>query len=145
MFGIGLPELILILAVALIVVGPEKLPDLAKNIAKQVFELKKAASTFKESLDEVEDDKPWEKEKNITYDRPGSEESAASAYAESEPPDSPESSETVSSSENSDGQGDEIGNGNQPADKDEQAGRVDETLVADDSAGVHKEKDVTGS
>ena len=144
MFGIGLPELILILAVALIVVGPEKLPDLAKNIAKQVFELKKAASTFKESLDEVEDDKPWEKEKNITYDRPGSEESAASAYAESEPPGSPEPSETVSS-EDSDGQGDEIGNGSQPAAKDEQAGRVDETLVADDSAGVHKEKDVTGS
>jgi len=39
MFGIGLPELILIMAVALIVVGPEKLPDLARGLAKQLIEL----------------------------------------------------------------------------------------------------------
>ena len=34
MFGIGLPELILIMAVALIVVGPQKLPELAKALGK---------------------------------------------------------------------------------------------------------------
>jgi len=56
MFGIGLPELIVIMAVALIVVGPEKLPDLAKTIAKQVLELKKAAGSLKESLAEDEED-----------------------------------------------------------------------------------------
>ncbi len=58
MFGIGLPELIVILAVALIVVGPERLPGLAKSIAKQVFELKKAAAGLKESLTEELDDLP---------------------------------------------------------------------------------------
>ncbi len=58
MFGIGLPELIVILAVALIVVGPERLPGLAKTIAKQVFELKKAAAGLKESLTEELDDLP---------------------------------------------------------------------------------------
>ena len=62
MFGIGLPELILIMAVALIVVGPEKLPEMAKSLAKGVMELKKTASALKESLNDVEEDagKPWE-------------------------------------------------------------------------------------
>jgi len=50
MFGIGLPELILIMAVALIVVGPEKLPGLARSLAKGIVELKKATNTLKESL-----------------------------------------------------------------------------------------------
>lgn len=52
MFGIGLPEFILILALALIVVGPEKLPDLAKTFAKQLLELKKTANALKDSLQE---------------------------------------------------------------------------------------------
>jgi len=52
MFGIGLPELILILALALIVVGPDKLPDLARSVAKGVLDLKKTANTLKESLNE---------------------------------------------------------------------------------------------
>lgn len=52
MFGIGMPEMILICALALIVVGPDKLPDLARSIAKGVMELKKTASGLKESLAE---------------------------------------------------------------------------------------------
>lgn len=52
MFGIGLPEFILIMALALIVVGPEKLPDLAKTLAKQLLELKKTANALKNSLQE---------------------------------------------------------------------------------------------
>ena len=52
MFGIGLPELILIMAVALIVVGPEKLPELARGLAKQIIELKRAANVLKETLNE---------------------------------------------------------------------------------------------
>jgi sec-independent protein translocase protein TatB len=60
MFGIGLPELILIMAIALIVVGPDKLPDLAKSLGKGIMELKKAAAGLKESLHDVEDDNNWE-------------------------------------------------------------------------------------
>ncbi len=52
MFGIGMPEMILICALALIVVGPDKLPDLARSIAKGVLELKKTAAGLKESLAE---------------------------------------------------------------------------------------------
>ncbi|MCL7489082.1 MAG: Sec-independent protein translocase protein TatB [Desulfobulbaceae bacterium] len=54
MFGIGLPEMIVILAVALIVVGPDKLPDMARSVAKWVFELKKTVNQVKESLEDEE-------------------------------------------------------------------------------------------
>lgn len=53
MFGIGLPEFIFILVIALIVVGPEKLPDIARSLAKQLAELKKTADSFKQSLHET--------------------------------------------------------------------------------------------
>jgi sec-independent protein translocase protein TatB len=65
MFGIGLPELILIMAVALIVVGPDKLPELAKSLGKGIVELKKAASSLKESLNEENEDTPvWNQQDN---------------------------------------------------------------------------------
>ena len=51
MFGIGMPEMILILAIALIVLGPKKLPDLAKSLGRAMREFKKATSDFKESLE----------------------------------------------------------------------------------------------
>lgn len=50
MFGIGLPELLIILVVALIVVGPSKLPDLAKSLGKGLSEFKKAADDLKSEL-----------------------------------------------------------------------------------------------
>jgi sec-independent protein translocase protein TatB len=52
MFGIGLPEMIVIMAIALIVVGPDKLPDLARSAAKWMLELKKTAETLKKELTE---------------------------------------------------------------------------------------------
>ena len=50
MFGIGMPEMILILAIALIVIGPKKLPDLAKSLGRAMREFKKATSEFKETI-----------------------------------------------------------------------------------------------
>lgn len=52
MFGIGFPELILILALALIVVGPDKLPELARSIAKTLVDLKNTAEGLKDSFNE---------------------------------------------------------------------------------------------
>lgn len=61
MFGIGFPELILISAIALIVVGPEKLPDLAKTLARQMVELKRAANALKDSLHDDDGKPAWQK------------------------------------------------------------------------------------
>jgi sec-independent protein translocase protein TatA len=51
MFGIGMPELMIIMVIALIVIGPQKLPDLAKSLGKGLAEFKKATDDFKQSID----------------------------------------------------------------------------------------------
>ena len=54
MFGIGFPELILIMAIALIVVGPSKLPDLARALGRGYSEFRKATNELKETFDQDE-------------------------------------------------------------------------------------------
>lgn len=54
MFGIGLPEMIVIFAVALIVIGPDKLPELARSLAKGLFELKRTLNEVRGSFSEEE-------------------------------------------------------------------------------------------
>ena len=51
MFGIGMPEMIMILVVALIVIGPKKLPDLAKSLGRALGEFKRATNDLKTSID----------------------------------------------------------------------------------------------
>ena len=51
MFGIGMPEMFLILAIALIVIGPKKLPDLAKSLGRAFAEFKRATSELKDSFE----------------------------------------------------------------------------------------------
>ncbi len=52
MFGIGLPEMIVILVVALVVVGPDKLPEMARSLAKVVNDLKGTLNQVKDNLSE---------------------------------------------------------------------------------------------
>lgn len=61
MFGIGMTELLVILAVALIFIGPKKLPDLAKSLGKAMGEFKKATTDLKESITFDPDPDPVDK------------------------------------------------------------------------------------
>jgi sec-independent protein translocase protein TatB len=100
MFGIGLPEMIVIFAVALIVVGPDKLPGLARSLAKGLMEMKKTLEQVKENLsqegevlDSVQTDlkKTAEelKKKMIDVDPASWESSPADAAQEGKTPESP--------------------------------------------------------
>jgi sec-independent protein translocase protein TatB len=50
MFGIGTPELLVILVVALIVLGPKRLPEVARALGKGLAELRRATSGLTEEL-----------------------------------------------------------------------------------------------
>ena len=52
MFGsLGLPELLLIFAVALIVFGPRKLPEIGRTLGKALGEFKKATDDLKNTIE----------------------------------------------------------------------------------------------
>jgi sec-independent protein translocase protein TatA len=50
MFGIGTPELLVILIVALVVLGPKRLPEVARALGKGLAELRKATSGLSDEL-----------------------------------------------------------------------------------------------
>ena len=56
MFGIGIPEILVILVIALIVIGPEKLPEIAKMLGKTAAELKKVVDGVKTTIAEEQAD-----------------------------------------------------------------------------------------
>ena len=50
MFGIGIPEMIVIAAVALVFIGPDKLPGVLRSIGKGLVELKRATSDVRTTV-----------------------------------------------------------------------------------------------
>jgi sec-independent protein translocase protein TatB len=54
MFGIGFTELFVVLIVALIVIGPDKLPAVAKTLGKTFVELKRAGEDIKKTVTELD-------------------------------------------------------------------------------------------
>ena len=52
MFGIGTPEIIIIIVAALLVFGPKRLPDIGKSLGKGLREFKKATTEFKDQFND---------------------------------------------------------------------------------------------
>jgi Tat protein translocase TatB subunit len=55
MFGVGIAELIVIMIIAFVVVGPEKLPQIARALGKGIFELKRATEGIREEIEQQGD------------------------------------------------------------------------------------------
>ncbi len=56
MFGIGMPELLLIMAVALIVLGPKKLPEMARALGRGLAEFRRTTDDMKRELQSAADE-----------------------------------------------------------------------------------------
>jgi len=91
MFGLGFQEVLLILFIALIVVGPGKLPDLARALGRGLAEFRKATNELKSTFDQDETVQELKKEFRTAQSQimlenlgssPGFETSAASTPAE---------------------------------------------------------------
>lgn len=89
MFGsIGMTELIVILVVALVVIGPKRLPELARTLGKALGDFKRATSDFQDSFS-LEDDYDLldedEKRKEAQGGKSGEEEEEAAPGSGTEP------------------------------------------------------------
>jgi sec-independent protein translocase protein TatA len=74
MFGpIGMPELIVIMVIALIIFGPRKLPELGRSLGRSLNEFKRASNELKHTLDEeirVEEQRSTERQQPADIPRP---------------------------------------------------------------------------
>ncbi len=50
MFGIGLPELLLIMVLALLVLGPQRLPEVARMVGRAYGQLRRASEEFQRTI-----------------------------------------------------------------------------------------------
>lgn len=62
MFGMGFPELVVVFFIALIFIGPKKIPELAKGLGKGIREFQNAAKGFS---DQLQNEQPYADAKTV--------------------------------------------------------------------------------
>lgn len=96
MFGsIGMPELIIILVIALIIFGPRKLPELGKSLGRSLNEFKKASNDLQNTL---EQEIKIEEQKETAAKAKAEEATASSVFPKDDDQNSAPPRETVSRS-----------------------------------------------
>ncbi len=89
MGNLGMPELILILALALLLFGPQKLPEIGRQVGKALGEFKRTSNELKRTIED-------EMDRATKEPPPGEPPSTPPASGASPPADKPSSSETAS-------------------------------------------------
>ena len=56
MFGIGMPELMVIFVIGLVVLGPKRLPELARSLGKSLAEFRRASNDMRREFMSVTED-----------------------------------------------------------------------------------------
>ncbi len=89
MFGsIGMPELVIILVIALIIFGPRKLPELGRSLGRSIGEFRRASNELRSTLEE---------EIRVEEQKTTTPKSSASAESTPESPADPASSASTHS------------------------------------------------
>jgi len=83
-FGIGLPEMVLIMGVALLIFGPKKLPEIGRSMGKAIKGFQEASREFKSEFDREAEllEKPVEKPVEKPTEKPKTPVAVASAPTE---------------------------------------------------------------
>ena len=86
MFGIGIPELLVILAVALIVLGPKRIPEAARSLGRGLAEFRRATAGIADEFQNAQNALEEEYRKERSAARQAAKSPADAATANATPP-----------------------------------------------------------